>query len=163
MAAFGIIAALNARERIGLGQEVLTSLLAQSLTFQLGELTTFETRPPNRTGGRDLLGVLALHRFYACADGWLALACETPREASALADVLGLELGEPAAALLAPADGALAAKIAAAFATRRRDQVLNDLLGTGVCAAPARNMDDLVADARLQTGGPLESLEPPFD
>jgi crotonobetainyl-CoA:carnitine CoA-transferase CaiB-like acyl-CoA transferase len=161
MAAFGIIAALNARERTGRGQEVLSSLLAQSLMFQLGELVAFESRPPNRTGGRDCVGVLALHRFYACADGWLALVCETPREASALADVLDLELGDAAAALLEPPDGALAARLAAAFAGRRRDQVLEDLLAAGVSAAPARNGDELVADARLQTNGPLESWSHP--
>jgi crotonobetainyl-CoA:carnitine CoA-transferase CaiB-like acyl-CoA transferase len=162
MAAFGIIAALNARERTGVGQEVLTSLLAQSLMFQLGELATFEARAPNRSGGRDCLGVLALDRFYACMDGWIALVCETPREASALAGVLGLSLepGDAAAALLEPPDGALAARIAAAFADRPRDQVLEAMLGAGVCAAPARNGDDVVADA-FQVNAPFEAWRHP--
>jgi crotonobetainyl-CoA:carnitine CoA-transferase CaiB-like acyl-CoA transferase len=161
MAAFGIIAALNARERTGAGQEVLTSLLAQSLMFQIGELVSFEARPPNQTGARDCLGVSALHRFYACADGWIALACETPREASALAGVLGLELGDAAAALREPADGALAAKLAAAFAGRQRNQVVQDLLDAGVCAAPARNADEVFAGLHRHTTGPLESWNHP--
>ncbi|HEX5264686.1 MAG TPA: CoA transferase, partial [Phenylobacterium sp.] len=42
-----IIAALNARERTGEGQEVLTSLMAQSLLFQLGETVTYAGRPAN--------------------------------------------------------------------------------------------------------------------
>ncbi len=58
--AFGVIAALNAREATGEGQEVLTSLMAQSLTFQLAEMTTYEGRPPNDVGARDCLGVRGL-------------------------------------------------------------------------------------------------------
>lgn len=161
MAAFGIIAALNARERTGEGQEVLTSLLAQSLMFQIGELVSFEGRPANRAGGRDCLGASALHRFYACADGWLALVCETPREASALAEALGVNLGDPAAALQAPCDGAVAETIAAALATRQRDAVLGALLRAGVAATPARHTDDLVAHARAQSIGTLESWDHP--
>ena len=61
---FAVIAALNRREVTGEGQEVLTSLMAQSLTFQLGEMTTYEGRPPNDVGARDCIGVRALHRFY---------------------------------------------------------------------------------------------------
>ena len=161
MAAFGIIAALNARERTGLGQEVLSSLLAQSLMFQMGELVSFEGRPANLAGGRDYLGAGALHRFYACADGWLAVVCETPGQASALAGVLGLEIGDAGAALLEPADGALAARIAAAFAGRGRDEAVAMLIGAGVSAAPARNADDLAADARLAAHATLEAWEHP--
>ena len=161
MAAFGIIAALNARERTGVGQEVLSSLLAQSLMFQLGELVTFENRPANLAGGRDYLGVRALHRFYACADGWLALVCETPRQAAALAGVLDLELGDAGAALLEPSEGALAGAIAAAFAGCRRDRILADLLGAGVCAAPVFSMEDLAAQARLRSHGTLEAWSHP--
>jgi crotonobetainyl-CoA:carnitine CoA-transferase CaiB-like acyl-CoA transferase len=161
MATFGIIAALNARERTGEGQEVLTSLLAQSLMFQIGELVSFEGRPPSRLGGYDCLGASALNRFYACADGWLALACETPREASALAAVLSLDLGDPVAALLEPCDSALAVTIAAAFGGRRRDDAMDALLRAGVAAAPARNTDDLVAEARAQSIRTLESWDHP--
>ena len=94
-AAFGIIAALNAREATGEGQEVLTSLMAQSLMFQVGELVTYEGRPPAPLGDRDCLGVGALHRFYACADGWLALVCETPgRGAGARGRALDVAIGD---------------------------------------------------------------------
>jgi len=83
---FGVIAALNRREITGEGQEVLTSLMAQSLTFQLGEMTTYDGRPPNDVGARDCIGVRALHRFYQCGDaGWLAIVCERPDEARAVA------------------------------------------------------------------------------
>ncbi len=51
-----VIAALNARERTGQGQEIVTSLMAQSLTFQLAEVVAYEGRPANDLGGRDCLG-----------------------------------------------------------------------------------------------------------
>jgi len=130
-----VIAALNARERTGEGQEIITSLMAQSLTFQLAEVVAYEGRPPNDRGGRDCLGVRALHRFYACADGWLALVCERAEEAEALGRALGVEIGRDA--LTAPRDGPLAAAIAQALAGRPRDAALEALLTAGVPAAPA--------------------------
>src|ERR1700728_2026049 len=60
MAAFGVIAALNARERTGEGQVMETSLTAQSAMFQSGELTTWPGATPAPKGARDCLGVSAL-------------------------------------------------------------------------------------------------------
>jgi crotonobetainyl-CoA:carnitine CoA-transferase CaiB-like acyl-CoA transferase len=135
--AASVIAALNARERTGEGQEILTSLAAQSLLFQIGEVTTYPGRPPNDLGGLDCIGVSALHRFYACADGWIGLVCERPKDVAALAGVLGLDLGDPAAALAAPRDGEFAKALEAAFAVRPREPTLDALLTAGVAAAPA--------------------------
>jgi crotonobetainyl-CoA:carnitine CoA-transferase CaiB-like acyl-CoA transferase len=129
-----VIAALNARAHSGEGQEILTSLMAQSLTFQLAEVVAYEGRPANDVGGRDCLGPRALHRFYECADGWVALVCETPAQAQALAGVLGVEIG--ADALTAARDGGLAEAIASALASRRRDDTVLTLLDAGVPAAP---------------------------
>ena len=138
MVAFGAIAALNAREVTGEGQEVLTSLMAQSLTFQLAEVTTYAGRPPNDVGAEDCIGVRALHRFYLCGDGgWLALVCERPDEARALATALALDLGDPGEALTALRDGALAKTLEAAFAGRSRDEAVAALRAAGVAAAPA--------------------------
>jgi crotonobetainyl-CoA:carnitine CoA-transferase CaiB-like acyl-CoA transferase len=130
-----VVAALNARERTGEGQEIVTSLMAQSLTFQLAEVVAYEGRPANDVGGRDCLGPRALHRFYECADGWLALVCETPVEAQALGGVLGIDAG--ADALTALRDGPLAEAIASALKGRNRDEAVMDLLDAGVPAAPA--------------------------
>jgi crotonobetainyl-CoA:carnitine CoA-transferase CaiB-like acyl-CoA transferase len=130
-----VIAALNARERTGEGQEVVTSLMAQSLLFQLGEMVTYDGRPPNDLGGVDCVGVRALHRYYACADGWLGLACDTEAEAAGVARALKIDLGE--AALLAPRSGELAERLAAVFATRGREETVDALLAEGAPAAPA--------------------------
>src|SRR6185312_13981939 len=90
--AASVIAAVNAREATGEGQEILTSLLAQSLLFQLGEVVDYAGRPPADQGGLDCIGVRALHRYYTCVDGWLGLVCDTPAEAEAVGRALGLEM-----------------------------------------------------------------------
>jgi crotonobetainyl-CoA:carnitine CoA-transferase CaiB-like acyl-CoA transferase len=130
-----VIAALYARERTGEGQEIITSLMAQSLTFQLAEVVDYAGRPPNDLGGRDCLGPRALHRFYECADGWLALVCETQGQAEALGAVLNVEIDPDA--LAASRDGELADALARAAKTRPRDETVQALLAAGVPAAPA--------------------------
>jgi crotonobetainyl-CoA:carnitine CoA-transferase CaiB-like acyl-CoA transferase len=154
-----VVAALNARERTGEGQEILTSLMAQSLTFQLAEVVAYEGRAPNDLGGRDYLGPRALHRFYACDDGWLALACETREAAEALGQVLGVELGPDP--LAAPRAGALAGAIAAALAHRARDEAVQDLLAAGVAAAPALRAAEPLESAWLWENGTLERWRHP--
>jgi crotonobetainyl-CoA:carnitine CoA-transferase CaiB-like acyl-CoA transferase len=130
-----VVAALNARERTGKGQEIITSLMAQSLTFQLAEVVDYAGRPANDVGGRDCLGLRALHRFYECADGWLALVCERADEAHGVGLALGVEIGGDA--LAAPRDGPLAQAIAEALSARPRDEAVQALLAAGVPAAPA--------------------------
>jgi crotonobetainyl-CoA:carnitine CoA-transferase CaiB-like acyl-CoA transferase len=154
-----VIAALNARERTGEGQEVLTSLMAQSLLFQLGETVTYAGRPPNHLGGVDCLGVRALDRYYACADGWMGLACDTPAEVEALARVLGVEV--PPTALSEPRDGALATQLAAALAGRSRGETLDLLLAAGVAAAPVLRSAEALQDEWLWQNNYLERWEHP--
>lgn len=150
-----VVAALNARERTGEGQEVLTSLLAQSLLFQLGEMVDYAGRPANDLGDEDCLGVSALHRFYACADGWIGLVCETAAEAAGVGRVLGLAMGETP--LEDARDGELAGSIEAALAGRARGEVLDALLAAGVAAAPVLRAAEIYADPWLAENGFLEA------
>jgi len=148
--AFGVIAALNRRETTGEGQEVLTSLMAQSLTFQLAEVTTYAGRPPNDLGSRDCIGVRALRRFYRCTNNqWLAIVCERSDEARAIGQVLGLDIGDPSATLAAPRDGVLAQALEAAFVQRSRDETVQALVAAGVPAAPALRGLEAFDDAWL--------------
>jgi crotonobetainyl-CoA:carnitine CoA-transferase CaiB-like acyl-CoA transferase len=135
MVAASIVAALNARERTGRGQEILTSLMAQSLTFQLGEVVSYPGRPAHPVGDLDCLGLSALHRFYECADGaWLALHVETEAQAAAVAQAL--DVATPADPLSATRDGDFAAAIAEAVRPRDRDAIVDALLAGGVPVAP---------------------------
>lgn len=152
--AMSVIAALNARERTGEGQEILTSLMAQSLLFQLGELVTFEGRPPNDAGSPDCLGVSATHRYYACADGWIGLVCSTLDEAERLGAALGVDMGE--APLAESRDGALAGRIAAALAGLARAAALDALLAAGVAAAPVLRGAEAYDDPWLAENGFLD-------
>lgn len=133
--AFGIISALNARRRTGEGQEVITSLLAQSLTFQLGEVVDYPGRPAAPSGGVDCLGLSAAHRYYECRDGWIAVAAETVEEAGALLGALGLD-ANPRDALSAEPEGSLAGRLAETLAEQSRDAALARLGQAGVPCAP---------------------------
>jgi crotonobetainyl-CoA:carnitine CoA-transferase CaiB-like acyl-CoA transferase len=154
-----IIAALNARERTGRGQEIVTSLMAQSLTFQLAEVVAYEGPPANDVGGRDCLGPRALHRFYECADAWLGLVCETREEASALGRVLAIDIGDDA--LNAARDGALSEAISSALAARPRDATVMQLLDAGVPAAPALRAAEALESEWLWENRTLEVWEHP--
>ncbi|MBW8814450.1 MAG: CoA transferase [Caulobacterales bacterium] len=157
--AASVIAALNARARTGEGQEILSSLLAQSLLFQLGEVVDYPGRPPNPQGVLDCVGVSAVHRYYACADGWIGVACSTAGEVEALGRTLGLELD--GAALAAPAQGEVATRIAAALAERPRGPLLEALLAAGVAAAPALRGAEALADPWLWENGFMEQWRHP--
>lgn len=156
-----VVAALNARERTGEGQEILTSLMAQSLTFQQAEVVAYAGRPTPDQGGRDCEGVRALTRFYPCADGWLAIACETEAEAANLGLALGLDLGDPAEALGAARDGRLAREIAAVLAHRSRDAAVADLIAAGVPAAPCLRAAEALQDDFLWQNGMFERWRHP--
>jgi formyl-CoA transferase/CoA:oxalate CoA-transferase len=136
MVCASVVAALYARDRTGVGQDIKTSLAAMSLLFQTGELVRYAGRPPNPDGGHDCLGTRALHRHYRCFDDWIAIACDDAAEAAALAKALRVDLGDLGAALRELVDGPLARRLEAAFAERRRDQALDDLFEAGAPAAP---------------------------
>jgi crotonobetainyl-CoA:carnitine CoA-transferase CaiB-like acyl-CoA transferase len=146
MGAFAIIAALHARRRTGKGQDIETSLAAQSALYQSGDLTWFDGRPPLAKGGRDCIGFAALDRFHRCADGWITLAATTPKHFEDLARVLDhpewTQRWDGAAALAEPRDGALAAALATALATLRRDEAVDLLCDAGVPAAPVLRGDE---------------------
>jgi crotonobetainyl-CoA:carnitine CoA-transferase CaiB-like acyl-CoA transferase len=157
--ATSVIAALNARARTGEGQEIVTSLMAQSLLFQLGEMVSYESRPANELGGVDFAGTRALHRYYACADGWIGLVCETPVEAAALGQVLAVEMG--AAPLAEARDGALAGRLEAALAARPRTETLEALRAAGVPAAPVLRSAEVLETPWLWENGFLDAWEHP--
>ena len=165
MAAFGIQAALHARQRTGRGQEVTTCLANQSVLFQSGELTWFEGRPVAPVGARDCLGLSALRRFYRCADGWVALACRKPSDFHALSVALGHPewAGRTIAekALLEPVDGVLGQALTEALAALSREEALDRLLSKGVPAAPVVRAEELFRDPWLHQNGFFQVIDDP--
>jgi crotonobetainyl-CoA:carnitine CoA-transferase CaiB-like acyl-CoA transferase len=142
-ATYGIICALVARERSGRGDRVETSLANSAMTMQAGEFLFYDGRPPHPAGGRDLAGRNALYRVYGASDGWLMLACTKIAHAAAFSARSAIAL--PDDAFSCPAEGALADRIAATFATRPRDEWIAMLL-PDVPVAPCTTVGDLFDD-----------------
>ncbi len=159
--AFGIVAALFARERTGDGQRVETSLAAQSVLLQSGELTLYAGRPAAAKGGRDCPGISALRRLYRCADGWLALASTTAAQASALRAELDLASADDADALAAPRDSALSREITAALAALPRDATVARLRGRGVPCIPALEHAEIYTSPLHRPGDAFVAFEQP--
>jgi crotonobetainyl-CoA:carnitine CoA-transferase CaiB-like acyl-CoA transferase len=137
VAAFAIVAALFARERSGVGQRVETSLAAQSLLLQSGELVEFRGRAPAPRGVRDFAGPSAARRFYRCSDGWIAIACASEAHEAALA---------------AASDR---------LAILSRDAALSRLRGLGIPAVPALRHEEIYDHAALRPASFYETFEQP--
>jgi len=150
MAAFGVIAALNARDRTGAGQGMETSLTAQSAMFQSGDLTTWPGAPTPVKGCRDCLGVAALDRFYLCADRWISIACQDARHAEAVAEALGHpEWARTFDMMAEPRDGELAGRLAETLATMTAADALTALVNAGVRAGPVLRGEEILSDPWL--------------
>ena len=81
MGAFGILAALRARDRTGEGQLVDVSMFDGSLAWLAMVAAAYLAgggAPPGR-GDLDLAGRLICYRPYACSDGWVTLGALEPK------------------------------------------------------------------------------------
>lgn len=89
-AALGVLAALQARHRTGVGQHVEVDMLSVVLDAQLQELVTYlnSGRQPTRTDEATAhASIPAPYGVYRTADGWLTLAmCDLPNLGNALDD-----------------------------------------------------------------------------
>jgi crotonobetainyl-CoA:carnitine CoA-transferase CaiB-like acyl-CoA transferase len=164
-AAFGMVAALHARERTGQGQEVLTCLANQSIMFQSGELTWYEGRPANPLGALDCIGTSATNRFYECSDGWVMMTGTKPEHFPAACIALGHP--EWAGRLIAekaihePVEGTLSAQFAEALAAMSKDEAVDRLLTKGVPAAPATMTQDIFDNEWLHQNDYFEDFDHP--
>jgi crotonobetainyl-CoA:carnitine CoA-transferase CaiB-like acyl-CoA transferase len=156
--AFGVIAALNAREVTGLGQNVETCLAAQSALFQSAALTTWPGAPPPPEGERDCIGFSALDRYYACADGWITLGLTREAQVAALEAALGGDdwVRRFPDILNQPRRGDLAGEIAGTLRVRRRADVLAALAEAAVPATPVFRGDEARGEEWLWESGFFE-------
>jgi crotonobetainyl-CoA:carnitine CoA-transferase CaiB-like acyl-CoA transferase len=89
LAAFGVAAALYARTRLGVGQQVRAALSRTSIAFQGAEFTTFAGRPASQVGHVDYIGDRPTHCFYNCSDGWVAVGATSDASEAAFAGLTG--------------------------------------------------------------------------
>ncbi|MCU1344662.1 MAG: L-carnitine dehydratase/bile acid-inducible protein, partial [Acidimicrobiia bacterium] len=129
----GVLAALWARDAMGVGQRIDVSLASSTLLLQCGEYTEFDGRPPAAHGGVDFLGPTAARRYYQASDEWIAVAAQTDSQFEALLQGLGVD---GPCSLRDPADGALAEAMAKAIAGRTVAEWVAEFASAGVPAAP---------------------------
>ena len=146
-AAFGILAALHARERSGKGQLVdiamsdgVLYLLAQTISGYFAN-----GRVPER-GDTVLNGAVPAYNVYQCKDGgWISLGSLEPHFWANLCKVMGREDFVPH-----QYDGAkrdeIFAHFRAHFMTRTRDEWFELLKQTDICAAPVYALDEALKD-----------------
>jgi crotonobetainyl-CoA:carnitine CoA-transferase CaiB-like acyl-CoA transferase len=151
-AAYGVVCALVARERTGVGDRVEMSLFNSAFAVQAGEFIFYDGKPADPPGARDLAGPHALHRVYAASEGNLMLACRTPHEAGHALSTLGVSMppGDP---LAHPAEGSLAARIAEAMMSRTAAEWVDALRALDVPAARCRPFRELLDNDALANAG----------
>jgi crotonobetainyl-CoA:carnitine CoA-transferase CaiB-like acyl-CoA transferase len=140
LALAAILAALQARERSGRGQRVDVSLLSGSLALQVVPAARLLA---GGTGQGELQGRFACYNVYRCADGkHLAVGALEPKFWEALVRALGLDelAGRqwqgPARAR------ETVARVAAAFATRTRDEWIRAFAEHDACVEPVLELDE---------------------
>ncbi|MGH7822191.1 MAG: CoA transferase, partial [Candidatus Binatia bacterium] len=136
--ATALLLGLVARERTGLGQEMLTSMLATAAFCVSEDAIEYDTRAERRQPDALLLGLSALYRLYEASEGWIFLAAPKPREWGALCAALS-----PHASLASDSrfatldarkghDAELAATLAAVFRRRPAAEWERDLTDVDV-------------------------------
>jgi len=153
LTAYGVTAALYARQRTGKGQHVETSLLNASMAVQSGSFIFYDGRPDLENGGPDLWGTSALYRIYPTADSSLFLAVVDPVHWQALGEAMGLPNAMRrqrfSAVRQEPVEGTLGQTLAAIFAKKSTEAWLSLLDGSGVPCAPVLPLPPLFSDEHI--------------
>jgi crotonobetainyl-CoA:carnitine CoA-transferase CaiB-like acyl-CoA transferase len=112
------------RDRTGVGQHLLTTMLTSAAHMLCDDLTLYEGRPPTIAPDDELFGFGARYRLYEAVDGWIYLAAPQEHEWPALVAALDGHVDLAGDARFADEasrvahDDVLAAVLAGAFATR---------------------------------------------
>lgn len=153
LAAYGVSAALYARQRTGKGQQVETSLLNASMAVQSGNFIFYDGRPDMENGAPDLWGTSALYRIYPTADSSLFLAGVEPVHWSRLCETLHasdlFQHYDFSRARHESVEGPLGQALAALFQTRTTAEWLSQLDTAGVPCAPVLPLAPLFSDAHV--------------
>ncbi|MCC2595265.1 CoA transferase [Pusillimonas sp. MFBS29] len=162
LGALSIVSSLHRRWRDGTGQYIDASMIQASLMLMYPSTCAYlnEGTPTQRVGNRGYTGSPAADT-YQCADGWLAVAANTPAQFRKLAAVLGVEaLCEDARALdlaafnlpngfVVPNDREYVAhRLRQAFASCSATQLEEHLGQAGVPAAKVRKLEEFLHEVQ---------------
>jgi crotonobetainyl-CoA:carnitine CoA-transferase CaiB-like acyl-CoA transferase len=121
---------LVARDRVGVAQTMLTTMLTSTAHALADDMVEHEGRPATRTADAELFGYEARYRLYEAADGWIYLAAPAEREWPDLVEALAaaIDLGAVGTA----DDAALAEALASVFRAKPAQHWEDHLLAHGV-------------------------------
>jgi crotonobetainyl-CoA:carnitine CoA-transferase CaiB-like acyl-CoA transferase len=161
LGALSIVSALHRRLREGAGQYIDASMVQASLALMYTNTCAYlsDGTPTRRVGNRGYTGSPAADT-YRCADGWLAVAANTPEQFRKLTAAIGVEaLCSDARALdldafnlpngfVVPNDREyVVQRLRAAFSTRSAAQIEDLLSQAGVPAAKVRKLEEFLDEA----------------
>jgi crotonobetainyl-CoA:carnitine CoA-transferase CaiB-like acyl-CoA transferase len=153
LTAYGVSAALYARQRTGQGQHVETSLLNAAMAVQSGNFIFYDGRPDMENGQPDLWGTGALYRIYPTVNNSLFLAAVEPSHWQTLCEALRrTDLSRRysfSEASREPVEGTLGRLLAEAFASRTTEDWLALLDAAGVPCAPVLPLPPLFSDEHV--------------
>jgi CoA:oxalate CoA-transferase len=160
--AYGIVTALLARERHGVGQKVDVSQMGAMATLQALSLVAYL-----HTGAQPGRRVNPTFTYYRDSDGeWLTIGVLTPKHWPLLCTAVGREdlVTDPRSAEpFARFENAdwLRAELASAFATRPRSEWLDSLMACDVPCGPVYDYAGVVAEPQFWENGYLVELDHP--
>jgi len=160
VAAYATLAALAARDRWGVGQEVHTSMLGSAIWLQYINVTACLLRGRAMRRSQRSATANPLANYYSCADGKWLMVChpQADRFWHPFCQALGLEHLE-ADPRFATTDARrenreeLIRLLDQAFATRPRKEWLQVLARHDLIFSPVNEIEDLAQDPQVQANG----------
>jgi crotonobetainyl-CoA:carnitine CoA-transferase CaiB-like acyl-CoA transferase len=118
--ATSILLGLMARERTGLGQQILLDMFGANAYANSDDFLRYPGKTPRAMPDAALHGLSATYRLYSCANGqWIFLAAVTPREQQRFRDALrAADITPPSESQLQGGDDDLAQRLQDIFATQ---------------------------------------------
>ncbi|QVQ53825.1 CoA transferase [Spiractinospora alimapuensis] len=163
-AVYGILAALNARERTGRGQQVDASLFDTGIGLAVWEAVEyFHTgKTPGRTGSAHRLG--APYQAFRTSDGYFTVGADGDRHWPRFCEVIGLPRLPEDPRFTTNDDRlanreALVAAIEERTTTRTRDEWLTLLEEVGVPAGPINSVPEALSDPHTQARDMVVDVE----
>lgn len=160
MAAVGILAALQERERTGRGRFVDIAMLDGVVSWLSIHLGNHLAEPGMFEGTRPLSGDLACYRVYRTKDGGhLTVGALEGQFWRALCETLGRpELVEDQ---FAPPgrQAEMAATVQSVFQTRSRDEWLEVFADVPACVGPVNDVDEATADPQVRHRGMIAEVD----
>jgi crotonobetainyl-CoA:carnitine CoA-transferase CaiB-like acyl-CoA transferase len=168
--ATALLLGLVARERTGVGQEMMTSMLCTTAYAVSDDALTYAGKPPRHGPDAGLYGLSALYRLYETASGWVFLAVVRDREWEALSRALAprTDLGADArfatAARRRDNDSALAEALARVFREASASEWERELTPLDIACvevAPGPVSRAIMEDAITREAGFLAEVDHP--